>query len=205
MVYPSAPLAINVHERPPPPRSNVEERGQQFPFHQPGTANAFNHKKLKTIKGKKYASLLKAFVLEVATAPPQYRGATALTSATEGMHHFTVPQFIPKTLIELPVEPDEVSSLVYLEDSIAKELVSIREHHKDRLPLGQVPQIEQETLETSEAEDDINESTPASGEQSDQFQDGDGDGTVEDMATDRLENGNERDSLSEEGEGMMIL
>jgi hypothetical protein len=118
------------------------------------------------------------------------------------MHHFTVPQFIPKTLIELPVEPDEVSSLVYLEDSIAKELIAIREHHKDRLPLGQVPQIEQETLETSEAEDDLGASTPASEEQSD-FQDGEGDG--EDMTTDRFENGNERDSFIQEGERMVIL
>ena len=122
------------------------------------------------------------------------------------MHHFTVPQFIPKTLIELPVEPDEVSSLVYLEDSIAKELIAIREHHKDRLPLGQVPQIEQETLETSEAEDDLGASTPASEEQSD-FQDGEGDGegTLEDMATDRFENGNERDTFTQEGDRMVIL
>ena len=38
------------------------------------------------------------------------------------MNHFFVPQFIPRTLDELPPEPDEVTSLVYLEDSIAKEV-----------------------------------------------------------------------------------
>lgn len=38
------------------------------------------------------------------------------------MHHFIVPQYIPKSLNELPPEPDEVTSLVYLEDSIAKEV-----------------------------------------------------------------------------------
>jgi hypothetical protein len=38
------------------------------------------------------------------------------------MNHFYVPQFIPRTLDELPPEPDEVTSLVYLEDSIAKEV-----------------------------------------------------------------------------------
>ena len=38
------------------------------------------------------------------------------------MNHFFVPQFIPRTLDELPPEADEVSSLVYLEDSIAKEV-----------------------------------------------------------------------------------
>lgn len=35
---------------------------------------------------------------------------------------FLVPQFIPRTLDELTPESDEVTSLVYLEDSIAKEV-----------------------------------------------------------------------------------
>ena len=38
------------------------------------------------------------------------------------MNHFFVPRFIPKTLEELPPEADEVTALVYLEDSIAKEV-----------------------------------------------------------------------------------
>jgi hypothetical protein len=38
------------------------------------------------------------------------------------MFSFTIPSFVPKTLEEIAHEPDEVSSLVYLEDSIAKEV-----------------------------------------------------------------------------------
>jgi hypothetical protein len=40
------------------------------------------------------------------------------------MFHLVLPEFAPKTLEELHSEPDEVSSLVYLEDAIAKEVSS---------------------------------------------------------------------------------
>ncbi len=98
------------------------------------------------------------------------------------MHHFIVPQYTPKTLQELPPEPDEVTSLVYLEDSIAKELNSIREHCKDARPLGQVPHEE----DLSEVEEEANGgSTPGSNERSSDFQDDDdNNGAVDDEAED---------------------
>lgn len=43
------------------------------------------------------------------------------------MYSFTLPSLAPKTLEEIFHEPDEVSSLVYLEDAIAKEVRNINE------------------------------------------------------------------------------
>jgi hypothetical protein len=38
------------------------------------------------------------------------------------MQHFLLPTIEPRTVEELHTEPDEVSSLVYTEDAIAKEV-----------------------------------------------------------------------------------
>lgn len=111
------------------------------------------------------------------------------------MLHFTVPTFTPRALEELHSEPDEVSSLVYMEDAIAKEvsaaacaagstraprppcgaradrgarpwpaplqLTTIREHNKNAVPLGQLPQQDEEP---EEPEDDRNAAGPGSSE-----------------------------------------
>ena len=57
-----------------------------------------------------------------ATSPQRARPRALATTARAAMQNFLVPSFEPRTLEELPTEPDEVSMLVYLEDAISKEV-----------------------------------------------------------------------------------
>ena len=111
------------------------------------------------------------------------------------MYRFTLPTFIPRTVEELHAEPDEVSSLVYLEDGIAKEVRLGRFHPArgssrpaDHIPFfthpvptapplqlnsirnfnkGVAPlgQLPQQDASESEAEEEAGDATPGDGSQ----------------------------------------